>query len=91
MIREIYCKHLLFKQDQLQNNLHQSFSYALDNYIKTHGRVSKAKKIMRHTRSRHTVMCQQPRKPCGAQACYLQEPLTRHFIFLYLYNHWADF
>ena len=28
-----------------------------------------------HT-SRHTVVCQQPRKPCGTQVCYLQEPLT---------------
>ena len=27
----------------------------------------------------HTVMCQWPRKPCGAQACYLHEPLTRRF------------
>ena len=29
--------------------------------------------------SRHMVMCQRPRKPCGTQVCYLQEPLTRHF------------
>ena len=29
MIREIYCKHLLFKQDQLQNNLHQSFKLCI--------------------------------------------------------------
>ena len=29
--------------------------------------------------SRHTVVCQQPRKPCDSQVCYLQEPLTRHF------------
>ena len=29
--------------------------------------------------SRHTVVCQQPRKPCDAQVCYLQEPLTHRF------------
>ena len=31
-----------------------------------------------HT-SRHTVVCQRPRKPCGTQVCYLQEPLTHCF------------
>ena len=41
--------------------------------------------------SRHTVMCQWPRKPCDSQVCYLQEPLTRRFQPLISYNHWADF
>ena len=41
--------------------------------------------------SRHTVMCQWPRKPCDAQVCYLQEPLPRLFQPSYLYNLWADF
>ena len=30
-------------------------------------------------RSRHTVVCQWPRKPCGTQVCYLQKPLIRRF------------
>ena len=30
-------------------------------------------------RSRHTVVCQQPRKPCGTQVFYLQELLTPCF------------
>ena len=29
--------------------------------------------------SRHTVVCQQPRKPCDTQVCYLQEPLPHRF------------
>ena len=29
--------------------------------------------------SRHTVVCQRPRKPCDAQVCNLQEPLTHRF------------
>ena len=33
-------------------------------------------------RSRHKVLCQRPRKPCGTQVCYLQEPLTRCFLTL---------
>ena len=28
------------------------------------------------------TVCQRPRKPCGAQVCYLQEPLTHHFQLL---------
>ena len=31
--------------------------------------------------SRHTVICQQPRKLCDAQVCYLHEPLIRCFNF----------
>ena len=29
--------------------------------------------------SRHTVVCQWPRKLCGTQVCYLQKPLILHF------------
>ena len=29
--------------------------------------------------SRHTVVCQRPRKQCDTQVCYLQELLTRQF------------
>ena len=29
--------------------------------------------------SRHTIVCQSPRKPCGTQVGYLQELLTHHF------------
>ena len=49
--------------------------------IKTHGRVSAAKKDVRHTSvlSRHIVVCQRPRKMCGTQMCYLQEPLSHRF------------
>ena len=28
---------------------------------------------------RHTVVCQQPRKPRNAQVCYLREPLLAPF------------
>ena len=55
--------------------------------IKTHGRVSAAKEVMWHTSvlftgSRHTVMCQRPRKSCGTQVSYLQEPLSHQFQHL---------
>ena len=33
---------------------------------------------------RHTVMCQRPRKTCGTQVCYLQEPLSDCFQHLIL-------
>ena len=35
-----------------------------------------------YCKSRHTVMCQQPRKTCGTQVCYLQELLSHHFQHL---------
>ena len=31
---------------------------------------------------RHTVVCQRPRKSCGTQVSYLQEPLSHHFQHL---------
>ena len=33
-------------------------------------------------RSRHTVVCQRPRKTCSTQVCYLQEPLSHRFQHL---------
>ena len=35
--------------------------------------------IVNIRKSRHMVVCQQPRKPCGTQVCYLEEPLTSCF------------
>ena len=58
------------------------FTYFMPSiYIKTHGSVSAAKEVMWHTSvlSRHTVVCQRPRKSCGTQVSYLQEPLSHHF------------
>ena len=45
--------------------------------IKTHGRVSAAKEVVWHTSvlftgSRHTVVCQRPRKSCGTQVSYFK-------------------
>ena len=45
--------------------------------------------IKRVRRSRHNSC--RPRKPCGAQVCYLQEPLTYHCQSLVSLYHWADF
>ena len=43
-------------------------------------------------RSRHMVVCQWPRKPCGTQVCYLQEMLSHRFQpLISLYNDWANF
>ena len=41
--------------------------------------------------SRHMAVCQQPRKLCGTQVCYLKELLICPFNPLYLYNHRANF
>ena len=83
MIREIYCKHLLSKHDQLQNNLHQSFKLSIrqlyqdtwlsvigqENHlahkVKTHSRVSAAKKAMWCT-----------------SVLFTGTTITHHFIFL---------
>ena len=38
--------------------------------------------------SRPTVMCQEPRKTCSTQVCYLQELISHSFQH---YNYWTDF
>ena len=62
--------------------LHNCFctKHSLHEYIN-----SKVATTIQCMKLRHTVVCQQPRKTCSTQECYLQEPLShsiQHLISL---------